>query len=100
MATEATDKPPPLAPVQKIVADVAGGRMSEALACFLIEKHLENARVQRGVTRRDQIAALVLPAVIGLIEREHNYADQTSFEDYCWLRAYSLADAGDRIRGG
>jgi len=89
---------PPLAPVTQIVADVCSGKMSEPLACFLIEKHLEAARLQRGVTRRDQIAALVLPAIIPIIDRERRFEDIIAFESYCWERAYSLADAGEKLR--
>lgn len=93
-----------LAPVAQIIRDVVGGKTSETLALFLIDKHIENARAQRIVTRRDQIAALVLPAVIAaadahsrhqLFDDSHLFTNPDEFDSYCIKRAYSIADRAE-----
>lgn len=91
-----------LAPLRQIVEDVESGKSSTTLALFLIEKHIEHARTGRGITRRDQIAALVLPAVMlatdaaqraGYLDNDHSFANPEVFDGYCMRRAYDMADA-------
>lgn len=85
------------------------GNYSETLALYLIDKHLQLAKTQRGVTRRDQIAALVLPAVVAaadastkysLLDGRHTFLDTEQFDNYCVRRAYGIADCAEKQAHG